>query len=215
MHPSKRLYYEQEERLANRPGDSGHLNPSFPPGAHVVSVGCGGGWAGEAGNAARFVGVDIDEDAREFRLERNPADEIQIASGEELPFSDEEFTFYMARVSIMYMDINKALAEAHRVLASGGLIWVTGHDFKHVAQHWWQSARHLRAKDLVFRSYVLVNGMACHLFGRTFRYPLKKSRTESFQTKRSLRRGLVNAGFKDVQFPPVAKGLLLVTAKKP
>ncbi|MEO7360004.1 MAG: class I SAM-dependent methyltransferase, partial [Gemmatimonadaceae bacterium] len=194
---------------------AGHINPDFPPGARVVSIGCGGGWEGEAGKAARFVGLDIDEDARDFRLERNPNDEIRIGSGENLPFADAEFTFYMARVSIMYMNVNTVLREAHRVLAPGGQLWLTGHDFGHVSSHLAQSIKHLRVRDAVFRSYVILNGLVYHTLGATFRFPLKRNRLESFQTKGGLRRGLERAGFVDVQFPVTARGLLLVTARKP
>ncbi|MEP6835977.1 MAG: methyltransferase domain-containing protein [Gemmatimonas sp.] len=215
MQPSKRQYFEEEARLAALPGHPRHINPEFPRGARVVSIGCGGGWSGEAGQAARFVGVDIDEDAREFRLERNPSDEIHIGSGDDLPFKDGEFTFYMARVSIMYMDVNRAMAEAFRVLAPGGQVWITGHDFDHVWSHWTESVRRVQLKDIVFRSYVLLNGWAFHLLGSTFRFPLKRSRLESFQTQGGLRRGLERAGFVDIQFPVAEQQILLVTAKKP
>ncbi|MGV3710454.1 MAG: class I SAM-dependent methyltransferase [Gemmatimonas sp.] len=215
MQPSKRQYFENEARLASDPSDRRHINPDFPEGASVVSIGCGGGWAGEAGRAARFVGVDIDEDAREFRLERNPNDEIHIGSGENLPFADGEFTFYMARVSIMYMDLNKAIGEAYRVLAKGGQVWITGHDLDHVTSHLGESVRAGRIKDIIFRSYVLLNGLAFHTIGQTFRFPLKRSRIESFQTKGGLRRGLQRAGFVDIDFPVTEQGLLLVTARKP
>jgi ubiquinone/menaquinone biosynthesis C-methylase UbiE len=215
MELSKRQYFESEARLARDPRDRRRMNPDFPPGATVVSIGCGGGWAGEAGRAARYVGVDIDEDAREFRLERNPNDEIHIGSGENLPFADAEFTFYMARVSIMYMDINRALAEASRVLASGGQVWITWHDAAHVFQHLGRSIRAGRLKDIVYRGYVLLNGLAFHTLGHTFRFPLKRSRIESFQTQEGLRRALHRAGFADIEFPATQRGVQLVTARKP
>lgn len=215
MDLAKRQYFEEEARVAGSPNNDSNLNPVFPKGAAVVSIGCGGGWVGEKGDAARFVGVDIDPDAREFRLERDPEDGMQVASGEALPFADGEFRFYMARVSLMYMNVDRALAEAHRVLAPGGQLWITAHDFNSVWSHFKRSVKAFRIKDIVYRSYVIANGVGYHLFGKVFPFPLKRSRMESFQTRGGLRRGLERAGFVNVEFPPSKNGMLLVTADNP
>jgi ubiquinone/menaquinone biosynthesis C-methylase UbiE len=211
---SKRRYLEGEAAIARDPGDSGHLNPVFPHGAKVICVGCGGGWEGEAIGTSRFVAVDIDEEARDFRLERNPDDEFLLAGGEKLPVGDEEFTFYMARGCCMYMDLKKFFSEAYRVLSDNGDMWFTCHDFDHECTHLRQSIGSFRIKDTVYRSYVILNGFLYHFFGALFRFPLNRSRIESFQTKAGVRRGLLRAGFSDIQFPKTKPGVFLVTARK-
>lgn len=214
MLPSKHQYFDDEARLA-RTAAGARLYPEIPSGARVVSVGCGGGWAGEAAGASRFAGLDIDPDAGEFRRLHTPNCEFHLGNGESLPFANNEFTFYVARVSLMYMDLRKAFSEAYRVLEGGGTFWCTLHDFNHVWSHWKQSVKSLRLKDIAYRSYVLGNGAIYHLVGRTIRFPLKKSRVESFQTAGSVRRGLTQAGFSDIAFPKTVPGHFLVTARKP
>ena len=207
-------YFEQEAYIARTPSDPRHLNPVFPEGARVISVGCGGGWEGETVGTSRFVGVDIDEKARDFRIARNPIAEFRLANGEQLPFADGEFTFYMARVSIMYMDIRKCFSEAYRVLANDGHIWFTCHDFNHVWAHLRWSLSALRLKDVIYRTYVILNGLLYHSLGVLIHFPLRRSRIESFQTREGIRRGLLLAGFSDVQFPETQHGQFLVTARK-
>ena len=212
--PQAREYFEREASIARTPSDPRHLNPVIPDGARVVCVGCGGGWDGEAVGASRFVGVDIDEDARAFRLERNPNDDFRLASGENLPFEDGEFTFYLARVCVMYMDMRRFFAEASRVLATDGQLWFTCHDFEHEWTHMRRSVRAFRWKDVVYRSYIILNGILYHWFGVLVHFPFKRSRIESFQTRKGMRRGLLLAGFTDVQFPKTEHGQFLVTARK-
>lgn len=209
-----REYFEREAYVARTPDDPRHLNPVFPEGAKVICVGCGGGWEGEANGTSRFVGVDVDEEAQAFRLERNPNDEFYLASGEKLPFKNDEFTFYMARVCIMYMDMQKVFHEAYRVLAADGYIWFTCHNFDHEWTHLRRSLRSLQFKDVLYRTYVILNGSLYHYFGTLIRFPLKRSRIESFQTKAGMFRGLRRAGFSDVQVQEKGHGLFLVTARK-
>ena len=209
-----REYFEGEAYISRTPSDPRHLSPVFPEGAKVICVGCGGGWEGEAIGTSRFVGVDIDAEARDFRLERNPDDEFRLASGEKLPFGDKEFTFYMARVCIMYMDIRKVFTEAHRVLDCDGQIWLTCHDFAHEWAHLRQSLTKFQLKATIFRTYVILNGLLYHFFGSLVRFPLNRKRIESFQTKTGMRRGLLLAGFSDIQFPSTQHGHFLVTARK-
>lgn len=209
-----RKYFEGEAYVARTPSDPRHVNPVFPEGATVICVGCGGGWEGEDVGTSRFVGVDVDPEARDFRLERNPNAEFRLASGEKLPFDDEEFTFYMARVCVMYMDVRMVFSEAYRVLATDGYIWFTCHDFNHEWSHLRRSLSRLLFKDVVYRTYVIVNGLLYHFFGALLHFPFKWSRIEFFQTRAGIRRGLLHAGFSDIQFPKTEHGQFLVTARK-
>jgi ubiquinone/menaquinone biosynthesis C-methylase UbiE len=206
--------YDHEAEAARNPQARAHLNPVFPRGARVINVGCGGGWEGESVGTSRYVGVDINDKAVAYRRARNYQIEFFLADGEQLPLADGEFTFYMARVSLMYMDLRKGLAEAYRVLADGGQLWVTCHDFAEAWEHLRRSVLALRVKDVIYRSYVIANGLLYHFTGRLVRFPFGRRRMESFQTRAGIRRGLLRAGFRDVQFPQTAHGHFLVTARK-
>jgi SAM-dependent methyltransferase len=102
---------------------------NVPPGAHVLDVGCGNGWAtrlqAEKAHDGCVIGVDIADEmiviARESSASFSNI-EFQVASAENLPFSDGEFTHAFSMESLYYYhDIPGALREIKRVLAPGGL----------------------------------------------------------------------------------------------
>jgi hypothetical protein len=55
-------------------------------------------------------------------------------------------------------------------------------------------------KDVIFRSYVIFNGLLFHYSGAMMRFPFNRRRVESFQTKGGLRRALARQGFTDIEF---------------
>jgi ubiquinone/menaquinone biosynthesis C-methylase UbiE len=97
--------------------------------ARVLDVGCGSGWAtrilAEKARGGRVVGIDISDEM--IRIARDsstdyPNVEFQVASAEDLPFENNEFTHSFSMESLYYYaDVSRALKEIHRVLASGGL----------------------------------------------------------------------------------------------
>jgi SAM-dependent methyltransferase len=111
-----------------------------PADARVLDVGCGSGWATRllAGSAirGRVTGIDISDEmirvARESSLLLPNAD-FQVASAEQLPFADGEFTHAFSMESLYYYrNIPKALKEIHRVLKTGGF-------FVAVVDLYWES----------------------------------------------------------------------------
>lgn len=100
-----------------------------PPDARVLDVGCGSGWATRslAGFAinGRVVGIDIADEMVHLALESSRSFgnvEFQVATAEQLPFQDGEFTHAFSMESLYYyVDIPRALKEIHRVLRMGGL----------------------------------------------------------------------------------------------
>ena len=100
--------------------------PTF---ARVLDVGCGSGWAtrllAEAASSGRVVGIDISDEMVRVARESSSSFsnvEFQVASAEQLPFADREFTHAFSMESLYYYEnIPAALKEIHRVLQSGGL----------------------------------------------------------------------------------------------
>src|SRR5438045_2228716 len=97
--------------------------------ARVLDVGCGSGWATRllAGFTinGRVTGIDISDEMVRVAQESStkyPNVDFQVASAEQLPFNENEFTHAFSMESLYYyQDIPRALSEIHRVLSSGGL----------------------------------------------------------------------------------------------
>src|SRR5258707_1532862 len=101
-----------------------------PPEARVLDVGCGSGWAtrllsGYAING-QVTGIDISDEMIRVARESSsafPNADFEVASAENLPFADNEFTHAFSMESLYYYtDLPKAMAEIHRVLRTGGLV---------------------------------------------------------------------------------------------
>jgi SAM-dependent methyltransferase len=99
-----------------------------PAAARVLDVGCGSGWAtrllAERAAEGRVTGIDISDEmillARASSLLFPNAD-FQVASAEQLPFADGEFTHAFSMESLYYYtNIPAALREIHRSLQAGG-----------------------------------------------------------------------------------------------
>ena len=120
---------ESMERGHRPVGEQAIRHMQIPANARVLDVGCGSGWAARlmAQQALEgwVVGIDVsDEMISVARAESAdyPNLEFQVASAEQLPFSDAEFSHAFSMESLYYYtDIASALAEIRRVLNKGGL----------------------------------------------------------------------------------------------
>jgi ubiquinone/menaquinone biosynthesis C-methylase UbiE len=72
---------------------------ALSPDAHVLDLGCGSGWAtrlmAEKARSGRIVGVDISDEMIKLARETSTSFsnvEFQVASAEQLPFADDQFT---------------------------------------------------------------------------------------------------------------------------
>jgi len=119
---------------------------NVPRDARVLDVGCGNGWAtrllAEKAHDGRVIGIDIADEmigiARESSASFSNV-EFHVASAEDLPFRDGEFTHAFSMESLYYYrDMRGALREIKRVLAQGGL-FVTVVDLyqENVPSHQW------------------------------------------------------------------------------
>jgi SAM-dependent methyltransferase len=97
--------------------------------ARVLDVGCGSGWAtrllAESAFAGSVTGIDISDEM--IRVARESSEGLsnvyfEVATAEQLPFSDNSFTHAFSMESLYYYrNIPKALKEIHRVLTPAGL----------------------------------------------------------------------------------------------
>ena len=101
----------------------------IPPNAHVLDVGCGSGWAtrlmAEKANKGRAVGIDISDEMVRIAQQASTLisnAEFRVASAENLPFAENEFSNAFSMESLYYYsNVLAALKEIHRVLGSGGV----------------------------------------------------------------------------------------------
>ena len=100
-----------------------------PADARVLDVGCGSGWAtrllGEYALNGHVTGIDISDEMIRLARESSllfPNVDYQVASAEQLPFADGEFTHAFSMESLYYYaNIPAALREIHRTLQSDGI----------------------------------------------------------------------------------------------
>jgi arsenite methyltransferase len=120
---------ESMERGHRPVGEQAIRRMQISANARVLDVGCGSGWAARlmAQQAAEgwVVGIDVSDEMISVARGESagyPNLEFQVASAEQLPFADAEFTYAFSMESLYYYtDIAAALAEIRRVLSKGGL----------------------------------------------------------------------------------------------
>ncbi|PYS69731.1 MAG: hypothetical protein DMF69_15960 [Acidobacteria bacterium] len=100
----------------------------LPSTARVLDVGCGSGWAtrliAEKAHEGNVMGIDIADEMVQLAAESSSSFEnveFKVATAEELPFSDDEFTHAFSMESLYYYsNMIAALREIRRVLVDGG-----------------------------------------------------------------------------------------------
>lgn len=171
-----------------------------PGSARILDLGCGrGATLKTIGSDSRTLAVGVDVSLRDLQTASSliPHAHFVCAKGEQLPFRDECFDSVICGVALPYMDISRTLAEVRRVLKPSDGLWASLHSFRMVRKHWFRSLYALDLKDIIYRAYVLLNGLVFHFTGTVFRFPLKRGRFESFQTRRGTRMALRRAGFTE------------------
>jgi ubiquinone/menaquinone biosynthesis C-methylase UbiE len=182
----------------------------------VLDLGCGSGvdlssWG--VSPSDEVLGLDIDESSLAIARVRFPHRTFLHGAGERLPFEDESFDRVISAVALPYMNIQKALAEIHRILAPGGGLSLSLHLPSFTMAELLHKALPKPIPTL-FRLYVMANGLWFHCFGTTIGFV--NERTESFQTERGMRVALNRAGFVDPSFrraPGPAGEMFIVEAR--
>jgi arsenite methyltransferase len=120
---------ESMERGHRPVGEQAIARMRVAPDSRVLDVGCGSGWAtrllADYAFNGRVTGIDIsDEMVRVARESSQSCQNVnfEVASAEQLPFDDQEFTHAFSMESLYYYrNIPKAVAEIYRVMGKGGL----------------------------------------------------------------------------------------------
>ena len=213
---AKIAYHLDELETALDPGDPCHSVPDLRGARGILDIGCGIGQtllaAAHDPDTLR-VGIDIDRESLAYGARHHGELALAAARAERLPFLDAAFDHVFSRVALPYTDVPVALDEIARVLAPAGRLWITLHPAAFTRRQWREALSARRPKDLVFRSYVLLNGFALHLVGRTFPLP-GFGRTESFQTKGRTVRMLRARGFESIVADRTPGGSLRLTARR-
>jgi ubiquinone/menaquinone biosynthesis C-methylase UbiE len=167
----------------------------------ILDIGCGDGRTlSLCPNVAYRAGTDCDPGAIDQARRNVAGADFRVGRAESLPFEDARFDAAVSCVTLPYVNIPVALRECARVLRSGAAFYLSIHSWDFINMRWARSKPNLAGR--VFRCYVTLNGLSLHFTGKVFRYPLKPSLMESFQTRRGLTRALADAGFRDIQELP-------------
>lgn len=177
----------------------------------ALDLGCGDSISRRA--VADFAcGLDISFDALKNGIAKNQRPFI-CGQGERLPFRERCFDLVVSEVATPYMDIPVALAEIGRVLRPGGRVRLSLHPVSMTTRELFRAIKQLNLKNTVYRLYILANGVFFSFTGRQFKFPLKHSRCESFQTVGSMTRALVARGFINIRWEIGEQ--FIVLAEKP
>ncbi len=184
----------------------------------VLDLGCGAGrdltsWGVTASD--EVVGLDINYRCVAIAKAKFPNRTHLQGAGECLPFEGESFDRVISAIALPYMNIQKALAEIHRVLVLGGALSLSLHPPSFTIAELLRKAIP-RPVPTLFRLYVLSNGLLFHYTGRNVGFV--KGRTESFQTERGMRVALNRAGFVNPTLsrsPGPIGETFMATARKP
>lgn len=210
-------YHLEELRAAQDSSDKRRINPAFKESHRtILDIGCGVGQTfigtGICKDSERhLIGIDIDFETLQYGKENHANISFINSSGDNLPIVSDSIDLAFARVSLPYVHIPTAIKEISRVLKKRGEVWITLHPLEMTLEHLWQSLKGFKYKDVIFRSYVIVNGSLLHFFGTLVRFPVT-GKYESFQTEKVMKSLLEKENFESIEI--VRDGHFLVKAVK-
>jgi len=164
----------------------------------VLDLGCGFGrniTITRVPASDEVFGVDIALDRLQSAAKKFPSRKFVQARAESLPFPDSVFQSIVCEVAMPYMNIPVALNEINRILEPGGTVHFSLHAFRFTLYE--LRLAFPKPKALMFRLWVMVNGMILHLTGKPAQI---RGRYESFQTRRGMSIAMQHAGFEDISF---------------
>lgn len=210
-------YHLKELDIARNPESQYFTMPNFTENDHIIlDIGCGIGQTFTASNMVDkrlLVGLDIDLKCLIYGHKQFENIIFVLGTAEHLPFRDNEFDLVISRVTLPLTNILKSIAEVERVLKSNGRVWFTLHTFSMPIKILIKSLFRLRIKDVVYRSYVILNGSVFNIFGIQFPFFVKK-RYETFQTRIRMMKVMTNAGFTNICLERKGKHFICTAQKR-
>ncbi|MGH9376550.1 MAG: class I SAM-dependent methyltransferase [Terriglobia bacterium] len=167
-------------------------------GTRLIDIGCGDGKSlvrHGIGDYELVVGVDINLESILKAKMTLPGCHFVIARGESLPFADGAFDRAISNVSITYMNVPKAIAEASRVLMFGGTATIQLHDFRFALRDLWRRTKTRSPRSMAGGIWTVFNGFAFHFIGRCFKMPASTATWDSWQSRSAMKAALRRAGF--------------------
>jgi ubiquinone/menaquinone biosynthesis C-methylase UbiE len=196
-------YHRLELAIAVNPDDKRRLMPRVEARhRRILDVGCGAGQTLIGCNLSDdvfAVGLDRDESAIALGNQLTKIIHFIIGEGAALPFADGSFDLVICRVALPYMHVARALSEMARVSVAGGDLWLVLHPFSMTASELRTNIAQLQIKAGIYRTWVLLNGLALHVLGRQWRWPSHSGGYETCQTNKAITRALRTAGFDQIQ----------------
>jgi len=209
-------YHRLELSIAADPNDKRRVIPRVEARHRcILDVGCGAGQTLIGCNLAEdvfAVGLDTDDSAIALGKQLTTAIHFVIGEGAALPFTDGSFDLVICRVALPYMHVARALSEMSRVSVAGGDLWLVLHPLSMTVRELGANIARLQLKAGLYRTWVLVNGLALHALGRQWRWPAGSRGYETCQTNKGMTRALRAAGFDQIQI--TRKRHFLITATK-
>lgn len=194
------------------------IQVAIPHSRRVLDFGCGTGWVlGEAEVSGNPFRVGLDLCFRSLQAARRyPAIHFVCGNGLHLPFADRSFDVITGHVSMPYMNTAQALRELNRVLAPGGSILLTFHNFHYLLDRMRSSVRTRNVKDLVYCTYMGLNGALNHFGLPQSQIWWRPAGFETVNTAGGVHRSCCQAGFNLVSVEyAVDRIFFAVTARKP
>jgi len=181
----------------------------------ILDFGCGIGWV-TATDARESVLVGLDRSHRRLLEGSRQFERATFVAGNgmTLPFRAGTFDAVLGHVSLPYMNTKTALSEIYRVLAQGGVCFLTLHSFAYVRTRFLDDFRRNRFKDILFLLYVTANGLLNHC--GLPQLPWFRGKFETFNTTAGVVRTARKAGFSAIQTEK-QRGLIFfgLTGRKP
>jgi ubiquinone/menaquinone biosynthesis C-methylase UbiE len=196
-------YHRLELSIAVDPHDSRRILPRVEARhRRILDVGCGAGQTLIGCNLEEdvlAVGLDTDVAALGLGKQFTTTVRFVIGEGESLPFADGSFDLVICRVALPYMHVARALKEMCRVTAADGDLWLVLHPLSMTVKELGANIAHLQIKAGLYRTWVLLNGLALHVVGTQWRWPSGSRGYETWQTNKAATRALRAAGYDRIQ----------------
>jgi len=159
----------------------------------VLDLGCGDGLTPEKLGlpaAWEIIGLDTNYTSLSEAQNKFPHRAFLCSAAERLPMGASSFDRVASNVAFPYMDLAKTLREIYRVLAPGGTLLASLHPLSFTLAELRKALP--KPKAVLYRVWVLANGVVFHVTGRNF--------GEAFQTERGVRIALQRANFANISF---------------